>query len=215
MINLCHVIVHGGIYKGWTMTPLPLTIIHLLGFTFGLGLATIVDVMLIRSLLRNQSLTEIQYKMIHQLSIYVMIGLGVLWLSGAGFLLTYKLYSPEKLCNPKVWAKFTIVIILTINGFFIHRYLLPKLKLCIGHQLMDSQSYRQLSVFCASGVLSIVSWYIPFILGVASQLNYRFGYFLLLFVYFCVLAFAIVTALSVLGFLYGNRHGPQGSIESL
>ena len=195
------------------MTPLPLTIMHLLGFSFGLGLATIVDVMLIRSLLRNQVVTESQYKMIHQLSIYVLIGLGVLWISGAGFLLTYKFYSPEKLCNPKVWAKLTIVLILSINGFFIHRHLLPKLKLFIGHQLMDSQSYKQLCVFCASGVLSIVSWYIPFIFGVASQLNYRFGYFMLLFVYFCVLAFAIVTALSILGYLYGNRHGPQDSVQ--
>ena len=195
------------------MTPLPLTIMHLLGFSFGLGLATIVDVMLIRSLLRNKMLSETQFKMIHQLSIYVVIGLCVLWISGAGFLLTYKLYSPEKICNPKVWAKFTVVFILSVNGFYIHRYLLPKLKLCIGERLMDSQSYKQLSIFCASGVISIVSWYIPFIFGVASQLNYRFGYFLLLFVYLCVLALAIISALSVLGYLYGNRHGPQEKTE--
>ena len=197
------------------MTPLPLTILHLLGFSFGLGLATIVDVMLIRSLLRNQMLSENQFRIIHQLSIYVVIGLCVLWISGAGFLLTYKLYSPEKLCNPKVWAKFTVVLILSINGYFIHRYLLPKLKLCIGQQLMDSQSYKQLCIFCASGVLSIVSWYIPFIFGVADQLNYRVGYFMLLFVYICILGIAIISALSVLGYLYGNRHGPQELPEKL
>ena len=195
------------------MTPLPLTIMHLLGFSFGLGLATIVDVMLIRTLLRNQILTENHYKMIHQLSIYVMIGLGVLWISGAGFLLTYKLYSPEKICNPKVWAKFTVVLVLTINGFFIHRYLLPKLKQCIGEQLMENVQYKQLSIFCASGVVSIVSWYIPFIFGVADQLNYRIGYFTLLFAYLCLLSIAIISALSVLGYLYGNKHGPKDTVE--
>ena len=197
------------------MTPLPLTIMHLLGFSFGLGLATIVDVMLIRSLLRNQVLTDSQYNMIHQLSIYVMIGLGVLWISGAGFLLTYYLYSPEKICNPKVWAKLTAVLVLTLNGFFIHRYLLPKLKQCIGEQFLENVSYKQLSIFCASGIVSIVSWYIPFIFGVADQLNYRVGYFTLLFVYFCVLTIAIISALSVLGFLYGNKHGPQDAVERL
>lgn len=197
------------------MTPLPLTIMHLLGFSFGLGLATIVDVMLIRSLLRDRVLTESQYSMIYQLSVYVMIGLVILWISGAGFLLTYKLYSPEKLCNPKVWAKFSVVIILSLNGFYIHRYLLPKLKLCIGQQLMDCCSYKQLSIFCASGVISIVSWYVPFILGVADQLNYRVQYIILLFTYFCILAFAIFSALSVLGFLYGNRHGPHDSVDQL
>ncbi len=197
------------------MTPLPLTIMHLTGFSFGLGLATIVDVMLLRHLLRNQILTESQYNTIHQLSVYVVIGLGVLWVSGAGFLLIYVFNSPEKICNPKVWAKVTVVVILSINGFFIHRYLLPRFKLCIGQRLMDSQSYKQLSIFCASGVLSIVSWYVPFILGVADQLNYRVGYFKLLFVYFSILAIAIVSALSVLGYLYGNRHGPQGFNNSL
>ena len=197
------------------MTPLPLTIMHLLGFSFGLGLATIVDVLLIRALLRNQALTKNQYNMIHQLSVYVMIGLAVLWVSGAGFLLFYKFSSPEKICNPKVWSKFTVVLILSINGFFIHRYLLPKLKQCIGLNLMDHKSYKQLSIFCATGVLSIVSWYTPFIFGVADQLNYTVGYFALVFGYLAVLSVAIISALSVLGYLYGNRHGPHDSVDQL
>ena len=197
------------------MTPLPLTIMHLFGFSFGLGLATIVDILLLRTLLRNQELTTDHYKMIHQLSVYVMIGLGVLWLSGAGFLLSYKFTSPEKICNPKVWAKFTVVLILTINGFFIHRFLLPRLKQCIGEKLMEHQSYRQLSIFCAAGVISIVSWYIPFIFGVADQLNYRIGYFVLIGGYLAILALTLICALSILGFLYGEKHGPHEPVERL
>ena len=50
------------------------------------------------------------------ISRFVALGLLMLWISGFGFLLLYLATEPEKVLNPKIWAKTVIVGILTVNG---------------------------------------------------------------------------------------------------
>jgi hypothetical protein len=102
----------------------------------------------------------------------VTVGLLILWLTGIGFLVHYSVFDPIKLTNQKVWAKIAIVGVLTLNGMFIHRTILPLIRNRIGRSLFDRMAPRQRSVLLASGAVSATSWYVPLVLGAAPQLNF-------------------------------------------
>ena len=177
------------------------TLLHILGVAFGLGIATGMDLLLAKNILTKRTLTESRYNVLDQLSRIVAWGLVLLWLSGIGFLLTYQQVSPEKLLNPKIWSKLMIVTILTVNGIFIHHYLLPKLKRCINKRVDLVCSYKEMAMIFSSGAISMVSWYIPFIYGTVPQLNFAFSFAVFTTIYLSILVLAVTCALGVLKFL--------------
>ena len=183
------------------------TLLHILGVAFGLGIATGMDLLLAKHIITKRTLTESRYNVLEQLSRIVTWGLILLWISGIGFLLTYQQVSPEKLLNPKIWSKLMIVTILTINGVFIHYYLLPKLKRCINKRVDLVCSYREMAMIFSSGAISMVSWYIPFIYGTVPQLNFAFSFTVFTTIYLAILVMAVSCALGLLKFLYQYETG--------
>ncbi len=147
-----------------------LRFVHFIGLALGLGGAMLLDLMLFRFFLRR-AITEEGCSIFLSSTRIVDLGLRVLWLSGLGFLVFYALTDPDKLANPKIHAKFVIVSILTVNGMFIHRTVLPVIRDQVGRSLFEGFGAARRMMFSCSAAISVTSWYVPVALGVFSQLN--------------------------------------------
>ena len=145
--------------------------LHLIGVAFGIGASTILDLRTLR-LLRGSAISEQDLAFATVLSTFVRIGLILLLISGLGFLLRLWLVTPELLGNPKLHAKLAIVGVLTLNGVLIETIALPLLRRQCGRPLFDGISYRTQVAVLAMGVVSATSWYLPFLLGIARELNF-------------------------------------------
>ena len=144
---------------------------HLSGLAIGIGGAWILEAFILKHL-KSSTISRENFTVIKFIANFVSIGLAILWFSGLLFLLYYFLYSPELLSNQKVWAKVVIVIILTINGYFIHRDLLPLIEQCVGSTLQEVLSVGKLAHALFMGVISFFSWIFPVVLGVSQSLNF-------------------------------------------
>jgi hypothetical protein len=147
-----------------------LRLIHFGGLILGFGGAAFLDLTLSRY--RWTAVTAELVDNVEWISRFVARGLLMLWLSGIGFLLLYQAAEPEKVLNPKIWAKVIIVAILTINGIAIHRLVLPFLRRQVGKHLLADIEPRKRAALIGCGVVSVVSWVMPVVLGAAPQLNF-------------------------------------------
>lgn len=170
--------------------------LHLLGLVLGLGAATMLDLIIVR-FVGSRTVTHEYWSVISLLSKAVTGGLVLLWISGIGFLTHYALFNPTLLTNPKIWAKITIVGVLSLNGVFIHRVVLPLVRQQVGGPLFEGLTNCQRSCLLASGAISGMSWWIPLGLGAFPQLNFTVGAETILAVYALLLMLAIVLALLI------------------
>lgn len=166
---------------------------HLLGLCFGLGGATMLDLWILRWI-RKGSLPVEAGRIFHFISDAVAIGLGLLWLSGLGLLALYLMESPEKLENPKLWAKVLVVGVLTINGMIIHAFVLPEVLRDLSRPLLHGVTRSRIVVFLMSGAISGVSWYTAFAFGIFRELNNSVTFSLLIIMW---LTTALATSLVV------------------
>jgi hypothetical protein len=165
--------------------------LHFVGLILGLGAATLLDLILVRFLATREIRPE-HCQIVEFSARVVSVGLVLLWVSGLGFLLHYAMFTPANLGNEKVWAKMMIVAILTLNGAFIHRSVLPVVRGKIGRSLFDGLSRRQRSLLLVAGVVSGTSWYVPLLLGSIPQLNFALPAWIILAAYGAALFVGIV-----------------------
>lgn len=183
--------------------------IHLLGMCFGLGGATMLDLWILRWMRRGSLPVEIG-RIFHFISDAVTAGLCLLWLSGLGFLALYAMESPEKLENPKLWAKVIVVIVLTINGIIIHAFVLPAALRDLSRPLLFGVSRSRAALFLASGAVSGVSWYTAFAFGIFRELNNTVTFTLLVIMWLTlVLAASLAAILLWLNSAAGARKLPS------
>lgn len=144
-----------------------LIILHIIGTVLGAGAATVTDYLVFK-FSKDLKIDKDEYQILHTISDIIWAGLLLLLITGLGFVALHmtnfgnvrNFYSLDK-----IWAKITIVIILTLNGFFVHYYVLPTLKKRLGKTLA-TPSFIQKSFFIFSpGAISAVSWYSALILG--------------------------------------------------
>lgn len=174
---------------------------HFIGLALGLGGATLLDLMMLRSFLMGRIQSE-TFSIFEFSSKVIKAGLNILWITGLGFLMFYALFDVEKLYNQKLHSKLAVVAILIINGILIHSFILPSVKAQIGRALFEGLSSLKRSIFITSGAISAVSWYVPVALGTFSQLNNTVPATILLSGYFLLivcLAFAMNIALVLVG----------------
>ncbi|WP_287745049.1 hypothetical protein [Methylobacterium sp.] len=146
--------------------------LHLLGLCFGLGGATMLYFWILRWLRWGALPVEIR-RIFLFVSKVVSVGLGLLWLSGLGFLAIYAVESPEKFDNPKLWAKMVVVLVLTINGLVVHGLMLSSVLRDVDRPLLGEVSRLRSGIVLISGAVSGVSWYTAFALGLMRELNGR------------------------------------------
>lgn len=167
--------------------------VHLIGLCFGLGGATMLDFWILRWMRWGGLPPEIG-RIFLFVSKVCTVGIGLLWLSGLGFLAIYAAEAPEKLQNPKLWAKITVVVVLTLNGLVIHGAILPGILRDIGRPMLDGISGKRTGVFLVSGAVSGVSWYAAFALGLMRELNGTVSYGVLIGLWLAAVAAASVGA---------------------
>lgn len=172
-----------------------LRLVHFAGLVFGFGGAVFLDLLLSRY--RHLAVTAELADNVEWISRFVALGLVMLWVSGIGFLLLYQATAPEKLLNPKIWAKLTIVAILTVNGIAIHRHVLPFVRRQIGRPLFaDIRPGTKAALICC-GVISVISWTIPVVLGASPQLNFVVPCHVILAAYFLMVLQGFLIAMFV------------------
>ncbi|MCV4343454.1 hypothetical protein [Pseudomonas capsici] len=185
--------------------------LHLIGLCFGLGGATMLDYWILRWMRKGSLPAEIKSTFTF-ISTVVAIGLGLLWLSGLGFLALYGLESPEKLGNPKLWAKVCIVAALTLNGMLIHVFVLPVVLRDMSQPILDGVSRSRIAIFLVSGALSAVSWYSAFALGIFRELNNSVSFSLLIVLW---LSLTVAASLAAAVLWMQLRHsGKPGAVAS-
>ena len=114
----------------------------------------------------------------HYATRFITIGLAILWATGIGFLVHYAVFSPDKLANPKIYAKLALVTVLTANGAFLHAYVLRRVADMDDPSGMLSSGVGRLCLL--SGAVSAASWIGAYLLGGLPILNNVVGFTVLL-----------------------------------
>ena len=99
-----------------------LVITHLIGAVLGVGGATFIEIILGKSL-ADGKIDPIEGGFLKATYKVVRVGLVISLITGVGFVLLYILTGQHfKLLNPVLWAKLTIIIILSINALLLQMH---------------------------------------------------------------------------------------------
>jgi hypothetical protein len=157
---------------------------HVISCCIAIGFAFFADFRILKA---NGNLRSRDVEVVQQVAHFVAIALGALWVSGIAILLIDFGYLPsinEVIEKPKLAAKLTVVIALTLNGFLLHFYALPRLQ--------------RLNFFAALiGGVSASSWLFAAFVGVAKPLATLLTYNQFIALYVLVLTAGLVSAASV------------------
>lgn len=105
------------------------------------------------------------------ISIFVKIGLVLLWITGIALIAYHPEGPPGALANPKLQAKLVIVVTLTLNALLIEGIALPIVVHNRGRHLFHGLSFFRRSLVLTSGAVSAASWVVPFMLGKLKEWN--------------------------------------------
>ena len=145
-------------------------IVHFIGLALGLGTATFLDLLILRFMMRNK-IRHSHAEAFEFGTKVVTAGLVMLWISGLGFLAYYWGFDPEKLGNPKIWAKLCIVGVLTANAVYLHKLVLPVVQSQVSKTLFGGLTLGQRLQMVIGGTTSATSWYVPVALATIPQFN--------------------------------------------
>ncbi len=187
-----------------------LRLLHFLGLMLGIGVATMLDLVVLRFFI-GKRISHGAFDIFKFGSTIVSVGISVIWLSGLGFLLFYAVFEPIKLTNEKVWAKMIIVLILTLNGIFIHKTILPALKDQIGKTVFEGRTMAERRTFVFAGTTSVVSWYAPLIIASLSSLNFKVPVLEILAAYAIFFAFVLAMSNLVLAMKFAPSSDLRGA----
>lgn len=173
---------------------------HLSGLAFGVGGAWILDLYILRKMYKSPVSKE-NIQIIKFVSKVVLIGLAMLWVSGLAFLVFYSVMQPELLLNHKIWAKLAIVIVLSANGYYLHKFVIPLIVNNHGKILIRVLSLRQINSLTFIGCISFVSWPLVMFLGTFKSINFSFSFLEIVSFYLFVLISALATSFVLKGIL--------------
>lgn len=176
----------------------------MIGLVLGFGGALLLDFIALRFCVKEK-ITESTINIFLFTAKIVAIGLAILWVSGIGFLIYYYLYTPHNLQNPKIWAKISIVAVLTVNGWFIHHKVLPILKGNLGQRLFDGISQPQKRLLLTGAVISLNSWGVPFILGMCKELNFLVPMQEIIKIYLLMIMACLIVGFIMLSYFFPGK----------
>lgn len=159
-----------------------------------------LDIYVLRKMYKS-AVTRENIQIITFVSKLVMIGLAMLWFSGLAFLLFYSFMQPELLLNHKIWAKLCIVIVLSVNGYYLHKVVIPLIVDNHGKILIRALNLRQINCLTLIGCISFISWPLVMFLGTFKSINFSFSFLEILGFYCLVLIVALATSFTMKSFL--------------
>lgn len=169
---------------------------HMLGLALGLGGALMLDLYACQFLVRRKIGTS-AVEIFAQLSVLVAVGLGLLWISGAALLVRAVSLDPGALADPRIWAKLSIVFILTLNGIVLHRKVFPRIATQVGRRLFDAMSRRERCACASAGAISSVSWLFPMLFACVERCHSMASSAQLFGIYFGTYAVCVLLAAMV------------------
>lgn len=160
-----------------------LLVTHILAVMVAVGTVTVTDYLHILGL-RDPKLERRTLFVFPLLSKLIIIALTIIYVTGALLVLA----KPSVLENPLFYLKTFLVILVTINGVILHRYIFPKIEKGIKKKKYPDKLLKQAAF---AGSLSIVSWYGIVVLAITKDLGYSVlqfsvGYLISLFIAYSV-----------------------------
>ncbi len=92
---------------------------HLIGVALGVGGATFAGILYLKAM-KDGKIDPMEGEWLSVVFTVLRIGLVILVISGFGFFLEYRFTGQEeRLLDPRLWAKMTIVLVLVFNALMI------------------------------------------------------------------------------------------------
>jgi hypothetical protein len=167
-----------------------LVYMHLISACLAVGILLIQDLSLAKT--RGRALDKDSAATLKRNAEIISLALVALWLSGLTIVLMGYMENPAYLDNQKLWAKFSVVGILTLNGIALHYYSFPRVVSSRG--FMGTSRTEQLLVVM-TGVISSVSWLYACYLGIARLWNNVASYGFVMAIYGGILLISMLVAL--------------------
>lgn len=165
-----------------------IVVLHALAAAVGVGTATVTDVLFFK-FLKDYKISKGEASLLDTLSMVIWVALGIVIVTGLG------LYLPESerlLDSSKFVTKMVAVCVIAINGFVLNIVIAPRLTDIIfgeKHEHITGELRFLRKLVFSSGGISIVSWYLVFVLGSLRSIPIDLGPAIL--VYVSLLFFAI------------------------
>lgn len=167
---------------------------HLLAACVAVGILLLQDLALAKT--RGNPLSTDAIQELRKAADIVFIALVVLWVSGLTLVVMGYLENPQQyLMNEKLWAKFTVVSILTLNGLLLHYFSFPRVVSPTG---LLGRSPLEQTLIAITGAVSSSSWLFACFLGIARPWNYSAPYSFVILVYAAIVLGAVIVACNIM-----------------
>ncbi len=154
-------------------TRMGIVYLHLIACCVAIGLVLMSDLEMVRQLIKADPDDRLDSRHLSGLQKTVSRALLALWITGAAIIaLDASIKGWGYFANPKLQAKVAIVMLLTLNGFALHKYVLPLMEKA-GSLLKLTFNQRMLAIF--AGAVSGVSWFYAAMLGIGRPLNWKYS----------------------------------------
>lgn len=154
-------------------TRMGIVYLHLIACCVAIGLVLTSDIDMIKRLIKADPGDRLDPSHLSNLQKTVLRALFALWITGAAIIaLDASTKGWAYFANPKLQSKLAVVMLLTLNGYALHRYVMPVMQKA-GSLLRLPPSQRMLAIFC--GALSGVSWFYAAMLGIGRSLNWKYS----------------------------------------
>lgn len=154
-------------------TRMAVIFLHLIACCVAIGLVLTSDIAMVKQLIKGDPNDRMDAQHLADLQKTVSRALIALWVTGVAIVtLDASIKGWGYFANPKLQSKIAIVTLLTLNGFALHKYVLPLLQKA-GSLLRLSFSQRLMAIF--AGAVSGVSWFYAALLGVGRPLNFKYS----------------------------------------
>ena len=148
-----------------------LIVAHLIGVALGVGGATFGGILYLKAM-KDGKIDPMEGEWLSVIFMVLRIGLAIAVITGFGFLLEYRFTGQEeRLMDPRLWAKLTVILVLVANALLIQMRRIP---MWLGESL------------------SLTSWYGALVLGIIRGVDYS---------YFAFLFFYLIGVVIVIGIL--------------
>ena len=177
------------------LTRLAIVYLHLIACCVAIGMVLTSDLALVKQLIKGDSAARIDDNHMSELQTTVSRALLVLWVTGVAIVaLDASVKGWAYFANPKLQAKIGLVVLLTINGVWLHRGILPLMEKA-GSLLKLTPSHRMMAVF--AGAVSGVTWFYAALMGVGRPLAWKYSLVELLAAYPVLIVGGFVSMLAL------------------
>lgn len=166
---------------------------HLIAACLAIGILVLQDLAIAKT--KGKALSRKAAQELAQAADIMFMALIALWVSGLALVVVGYLNDANYIYNEKLWAKFSVVAVLTVNGIALHYFSFPRVISAKG--IVGQSSFEQVAVVL-TGAVSSTSWLFACFLGIARPWNHTMEYALVMSIYGALLIGASLVAMEVL-----------------